>query len=272
MYREFYGLREYPFNVTADSRYLYFSKQHQEALSHLLYGIKERKGFILITGEIGTGKTTLCRYLMNQLDESTRSAFVWQTNLSPTQLLLAIVRDLGIPTPRKDRLSLIETLYQYLLDEASKQHNCVLILDEAQHLGVPQLEQLRLLSNLETEREKLIQIVLVGQPELGEKLNQPRLAQLRQRIGVKYHIMPIDREELEPYICHRLKQGGHNGTLRFTPEALDLLFAHTMGIPRLINLLCDRALLLGFVNETETIDESILRQAIAETNGTARTG
>lgn len=267
MYKDFYGFREYPFNITADSRFLFLSHRHQEALSHLLYGIKERKGFVMITGEIGTGKTTLCRYLMNQLDPSVRTAFVWQTNLSAGQLLLAIAHDLGIPHVHKDRLSLIEAIYQFLLDQASHERNCVIILDEAQHLGLSQLEQIRLLSNLETEQDKLIQIILVGQPELGGKLERPELTQLRQRIAVRYHITPLNREELTHYIHHRMEQAGGDGRALFSPTALDHVYQYSGGVPRLINVVCDRALLSGFVQEAAQIDETLVDRAIAEIEG-----
>jgi general secretion pathway protein A len=267
MYEKFYGLKENPFNITPDPNFIYLSKCHQEALSYLLYGIRERKGFIAITGDIGTGKTTLCRALLNQLDKDTRTAFILNSRLPELQLLSAIVEDFGIRTKKNTKLSLLASLNKFLIRELSLGHNVVLIIDEAQNLKNTTLEEVRLLSNLETEKEKLFQIVLVGQPELREKLNSPFLKQLRQRISIRYHIPPLERSEVVQYIFHRLKVAGSDGSIMFNDNAIDEIFNHSKGVPRLINILCDRALLAGYVMETMDITGNIIQRCIKEIEG-----
>src|SRR3989338_5311037 len=243
MYLEYLGLREKPFSITADPSFLYLSRKHREALSHMVYGIRERKGFIEITGEIGTGKTTLCKALLRQLDPSTKTALILQPTLSELQLLQAIVQDFGMNPVKVDRLGLFTQLNAFLLDQAERGQNIVLVIDEAQTLSLRLLEQLRMLSNLETDKQKLIQIILVGQPQLRDKLALPELEQLRQRIGVRYHITPLDRDEVRTYIDHRLRVAGSDGALEWTPEGTEEVSLCSKGIPRLINLICDRALL-----------------------------
>ena len=204
MYLQFYGLTENPFNVTSDPSFLYLSKEHKDALSHLLYGINERKGFLEITGEIGAGKTTLCKALLNELDGKAKTAFILNSNLSELQLLESIVEDFGIHVEKRSKMALLRALNNFLLKELANNSNVVLILDEAQNIKTSTLEGIRLLSNLETDKEKLFQIVLVGQPELRSKLNDPALLQLKQRIGVRFHINPLTKDELDKYIYHRL--------------------------------------------------------------------
>lgn len=267
MYLDFYGLKENPFNVTSDPNFLYFSKAHKEALSHLLYGIKERKGFLEITGEIGAGKTTLCKALVNQLNDNSKTAFILNSNLSELQLLEAIVEDFGIHYKRRTKISLMRHLNNFLLEELKKSSNVVLILDEAQNLRPHTLEAIRLLSNLETDKEKLFQIVLVGQPELRRKLSSPSLRQLRQRIGVRFHINPLEKDEIDKYIYHRLQVAGSSGVIRFSEEAVDKIFGYSGGIPRLINVVCDKALLTGFVLETRVIDANLVDKSIFEIEG-----
>ena len=211
MYQSFFSLKQKPFAITSNPSFLFLSQRHQEALSHLLYGIKERVGFIEITGEVGTGKTTICRALLNQLDSRTKTAFVFNSTLSGPPLIQAIMEDLGVPMERKNRGDLFSEFHRYLIDQFALNHNVVLIIDEAQNLSRAVLEQIRMLSNLEAENEKLIQIVLVGQPELREKLKSPNLRQLRQRIAVRYHIAALDDVEVPLYIAHRLKLAGANG-------------------------------------------------------------
>lgn len=264
MYAEYFGFRELPFNVTSDPNFLYLSKNHKEAISHMLYGIKEKKGFIEITGEIGTGKTTLCRALLRELPDCTNTAFILNPILSSLQLLEAIVEDLGMRIKRHNRLSLIRQLNEYLLEQARLNHNTVLIVDEAQNLTESALEQIRLLSNLETEKEKLLQIILVGQPELRQKLSLPQLKQLRQRISVRYHLMPLSNDEVKEYILHRLKLAGFNKELCFAPESLESICAFSKGIPRLINILCDRSLLACYVSEKKMVDAQTTSQCINE--------
>ncbi|MFH1202297.1 MAG: AAA family ATPase [Candidatus Omnitrophota bacterium] len=264
MYEKFFGLREKPFNVTSDPSFFYLSRRHREAFSFLVYGISERKGIIEITGEIGTGKTTLCRTLLNHLDKKTKTAFILNPNFSEVQFLQAVVEDFGIATKTKSRLGLVQALNIFLLEESKAGRNIVLIIDEAQNLKPNQLEQIRLLSNLETEKEKLLQIILVGQPELHGKLKLPQLRQIAQRISVRYHILPLDRDELETYINHRLKIAGANGTLKFLSESFDAIFSFSKGVPRLINMLCDRALLACFVKEAKEISPEIVEKCIEE--------
>jgi len=267
MYHNYYGLKENPFNVTSDPAFLYLSKSHKEALSHLLYGIREKKGFLEITGEIGAGKTTLCKALLNQLGENAKTAFILNSALSETQLLESIVEDFGIPVIRRTKVSLMRQLNNFLIEELKKKSTVVLVLDEAQNMRSSTLEGIRLLSNLETDKEKLFQIILVGQPELRRKLNSPALLQLRQRIGIRFHINPLPEEEVSPYIYHRLKVAGSEGNVLFTEGAIKRIFEYSGGIPRLINLVCDKALLAGFVMERRTIDGDILEKGIHEIEG-----
>lgn len=268
MYESFFSLKEKPFTITSNPSYLFLSKRHQEAMSYLLYGVKERIGFIEITGEVGTGKTTLCRALLNQLDDKTKSAFIFNSNMSGTQLMQTIIEDLGIPESEKKRGNLFSVLNRFLIKQLSLDNNVVLIIDEAQNLSRRLLEQIRMLSNLEADNQKLIQIVLVGQPELREKLDTPPLRQLRQRIAIRCRIEALTAEESTLYIHHRLHQAGANGRgPEFELEALDELYDYTKGIPRLINIVCDRALLTGYVKEQKTISREIIRQSIQEIEG-----
>jgi len=267
MYRKFYNIREKPFNITSDPSFLFLSKKHKEAFSHLLYGIEERKGFLEITGEIGTGKTTLCRALLNRLNGNTKTAFVLNPDLSQLQLLQVIMEDFGLEVEKKSKMHMFKQLNRFLLEQLSCGNNVVLIIDEAQNLKAPVLEQIRLLSNLETEKEKLFQIVLVGQPELCNKLNSPQLRQLRQRISIRYHILPLEKDEIKDYIDHRLSVAGSVGDIAFEERAIDLIYGYSSGIPRLINIVCDKALLLGFVLETKTITFDIAMKSIKEIEG-----
>ncbi len=267
MYNEFYGLKENPFNVTSDPNYLFMSRHHKEAHSHLIYGIKERKGFIEITGEIGTGKTTLCRAFLREIGDKVKTALILNPSLSEFQLLQSILEDLGLKSDGKNKHGLLKTLNNFLIKELSHGHNVVLIIDEAQNLNTRLLEHIRLLSNLETEKEKLIQIVLVGQPELKERLACDDLAQLRQRIAVRYHILPLEKDEMRNYINHRLKVAGCTKDITFTDAAIDQLYSYTLGTPRLINIVCDKVLLTGFVQDTIYFDSEIVTKAIEETEG-----
>ena len=264
IYQEFYGLKEAPFSVTSDPNFLFFSRHHKEAFSHFLYGIKERKGFLQITGEIGTGKTTLCRALLDTLDPKTKSAFILNPNLSALQLLKAIVADFGVMVKTRSRMELMDVLNQFLITQLTEGNNVVLIIDEAQNLNPEVLEQIRMISNLETHKEKLIQIALVGQPELRQKLENPTLRQLRQRIGIRYHILPLERDEVGEYIQHRLHVAGSNGRIQFVPKTVDSIYRYSKGIPRLINMVCDKCLLAGYVYETDEMTLEIVRRCIQE--------
>ncbi len=270
MYEEFYNLKENPFNITADPEFFFLSTRHSEAFSHLEFGIKQRTGIILITGEIGTGKTTLCRTLLNRLDKSINTALILNPSFSDLQLLQFILKDFGIEVKAKNKFALIDALNNYLIKETNKGNNVVLIVDEAQNLKPKQLEQIRLLSNLETEKQKLLQIVLVGQPELLGHLKDPSLRQVNQRISVRYHILPLDRNELRKYIEHRInvatKDKGKSTKLKITEKAFDMIYENSKGTPRTVNILCDRALLAGYVQETYTIDEHLIQACLQEVN------
>lgn len=264
MYCSFYALKERPFNVTSDPSFFFSSLKHKEALSHLYYGVTQRKGIIVLTGEIGTGKTTLCRFFLSQLGKNVKTALILNPHFSEIQLLEAIIKDFGIASSNKTRLSFISELNHFLLTESTSGNNVVLIIDEAQNLKPSQLEQIRLLSNLETEKEKLIQIILAGQPELNRRLNLYDLRQLQQRIMVRYHITPLNQNEIKDYINHRLTIAGALNRILFTDETLEAITDFSGGIPRLINITCDRALLAGFVAETHTIDRDIIKKCIGE--------
>jgi len=266
MYCQFYGLKERPFNVTSDPAFFFLSRQHKEALSHLLYGVTQRKGILVITGEIGTGKTTLCRFFLNQLPKNVKTAFILNPYFSEIQLLEAIVNDFGLKVRNKTRLSFVWELNRFLLNESEAGNNIVLIIDEAQNLRPQALEQIRLLSNLETDKDKLMQIVLMGQPELNRKLGLYELRQLQQRIMVRYHIMPLEKDELSDYINHRLNIAGSGGTIKFSEETIKEISNFSCGVPRLINIICDRALLAGFVAETRTITSEIINKCVKELN------
>jgi general secretion pathway protein A len=268
VYCEYYGLKEKPFNVTSDPAFFFASRQHKEALSHLSYGVSQRKGIIVITGEIGTGKTTLCRFFLNQLPKNVKTAFILNPYFSEVQLLEAIINDFGInPEDKSNRLSLVQDLDKFLLSESESGNNVVLIIDEAQNLKTSALEQVRLLSNLETEKDKLIQVVLIGQPELNHKLNQHDLRQLKQRVMVSCHITPLDENEISDYINHRLNVAGSSGSIKFTDETFGVIADFSGGTPRMINIICDRALLAGFVDETRVIGLNIINRCVKELKG-----
>jgi general secretion pathway protein A len=265
MYCKFFGLKERPFNVTSDPAFFFLSNKHKDALAHLHYGVSQRKGIILLTGEIGTGKTTLCRFFLNELEKKVKTAFILNPRFSETQLLESIVADFGIKSPGNEKLGLIHGLNGFLLKESGRGNNVALIIDEAQNLNPELLEQVRLLSNLETEKEKLLQIILVGQPELNEKLELYELKQLRQRIMVKYHILPLEGIEIDDYIRHRLKIAGlAKGRIEFSEDAIKAISDFSSGMPRLINMVCDRALLSGFAVETTNIGRDIINRCLDE--------
>jgi general secretion pathway protein A len=270
MYLEFYGLNELPFNITPDPRYLYLSRCHREAYEHLLYGITQRKGFIQVTGEVGTGKSTLCRAVLAALGPGFSTALILNPVMTGIQLLRAILRELSLPDRGNDRMRLVERLNLFLLERVGAGEDVVLIVDEAQDLSDELLEEVRLLSNLETDDRKLLQIVLVGQPELRAKLDQPRLRQLRQRITVRFHLRPIGRDETEEYVLHRLRVAGSVGRPAFTRAAFGALHRYARGVPRLINAVCDTALLCGYVEEADEIGWRQVRRAIRELEGRGR--
>ena len=268
MYHDFYQFKENPFNVTADPEFFFSSDCHREAFSSLTYGIDQRKGVILITGEIGTGKTTLCRRFLQNPNKQIKVALILNPDFSEVDLLRLIVQDFGMPTSRKNKFNLVQSLNHFLLAETAKGSNVVVMIDEAQNLSVKQLEQIRLLSNLETDKEKLLQIVLVGQPELQEKINLPELRQLRQRIAVHFHIQPLSKSDIKSYIYNRISKAANlppeSLKVQFTEQAIDAVYQFTSGTPRTINMLCDRALLSGFIQELYSIDETIIENCARE--------
>lgn len=299
MYENFYRFKEKPFSLTPDPKFLYLSKQYQGALDHMLYGIKQREGFMVIAGDVGTGKTTLCRCLLDRLDESVEVALILNPMLSDMDLLRNVVHDLSIkslhsrqpvgmiedgstgeeitiefdPSPSEDqndlvwintasKKELIDALNAFLLDQHEQGKSTVLIIDEAQNLSLDVMEQLRILSNLETEKEKLLQIIFVGQLELNDKLKLPTLKQLNQRISIRYQISPLTREEAQNYIGHRILVAGAASQVSFSKSALSEIFKYSNGYPRLINLVCDRALLAGYNAQVDVVDKPYVKEAI----------
>ncbi len=253
MYLDYYGLRELPFNITPSPRFMYLSDAHAQAMDHLMFGVQLRRGFIVLTGDVGTGKTTLCRALLDRLDDRYRTALILDPCLSDTQLLRAILHELGCPDAKGDRLTLRERLYQLLLDEFQAGRDVVLVIDEAQHLTYAQLEQVRLLSNFENDDRKLLQIVLSGQPELDTKLAAAKLRQLRQRVTVRYRLRPINSDETNAYIRHRLTVAGGNGRPSFADAAVEEIHARSSGIPRLVNAISDISLLAAFASQNDCV-------------------
>ena len=261
MYQEFYGLREKPFALTPDPQFLYLSDGHRTAIESLLYGISQGEGFMVITGDIGTGKTTICRTLLERLDKNVKTAVIFNSFLTEEELLESILLDFGHSSRGRSRKERIDALNKLLIHYLSQGKKGVLIIDEAQNLSVPVLEQIRMLSNLETEKEKMLQIILVGQLELNQKLQSPELKQLNQRIVIRHYLVPLTRIETESYIYQRLMVAGAQGGIAFSKSAIDEIYNFSKGIPRLTNLLCDRALLGGFVDQTYHIDRGIVKKA-----------
>lgn len=267
MYEAFFQFKEPPFNLTPDARFVYLSRGHQEALEHLIYGVEQRKGFILMAGDIGAGKTTLTRLLLDRLDEKTRPALIFNTYLTEIELLRAINREFGISARGRTREELIAALSRFLIGRLAEGGNAVLIIDEAQNLSVPVLEQLRMLSNLETDTQKLLQIILAGQPELARILSRRDLAQLNQRVTVRCHLGPMDREDTSRYIHHRLYVAGPQNLARFGDKTCRLIHRLSLGLPRRINALCDRALLVSYAQGVHEVALGAVRQAHREITG-----
>lgn len=270
MYEEFYGLAEAPFNITPDPRYLFFSRFHRDAYEHVLFGLQRRRGFIQLTGEVGSGKTTLCRAILSELGPEWSTALVLNPMMTGIQLLRTLLRELGLDGRGNDRIRLLERLNDHLLERATAGEDVAVFIDEAQDMPGELLEEVRLLSNLETDDRKLLQIVLVGQPELRDVLGRPQLRQLAQRVLVRSHLGALDRHETEAYIRHRLAVAGSTGRPTFTPAAIRAIHRWAGGIPRRINALCDGALLAGWVDGRDSIGRREVRRSVQSLHGSDR--
>ncbi|MBW2252053.1 MAG: AAA family ATPase [Deltaproteobacteria bacterium] len=267
MYKNFFGFKERPFKLVPDPAYLFLSKSHEVALAHLNYAVIQGEGFVEITGEIGTGKTTLCRAFLENLDDNTKAAYIFNPKLNSIQLLKAINDEFGISSHADNTKDLIDTLNVFLIEKKSKGANVILVIDEAQTLDNEVLEQIRLLSNLETTKHKLLQIVLVGQPELEERLDSRELRQLGQRITLSSQLIPLSYKEVIQYIQHRIGIASGKPSLKFAHAAYQAIYQYSSGIPRLINIVSDRALVTAYVLEQQKVTGNIVKSAIKELAG-----
>jgi general secretion pathway protein A len=265
MYKSYFGLKENPFNVNPDPRYLYLTKQIEEALTGLMYGIQTRKGFITLTGEVGTGKTTLVNRLLDWLRQRrTRTAFLFNSRMNTSHLFDFILAEFDIPCESRTKSQQLMKLNQWLLERYRAGETAVLIVDEAQNLTYPVLEEIRLLTNLETSTEKLLQIVLSGQPELEDKLKLPQLRQLKQRITLRCKTAPLTKEQTHAYIAERLRIAGTTGDQIFSPESMDAVHLYSMGIPRIVNLLCEHSLINTYVEQERVVTPKIVEDIARE--------
>lgn len=269
MYREYFGLKENPFSIAPDPHYFYMSEGHREALAHLIYGVGADSGFILLTGEVGTGKTMVCRCLIDQMPQNTDIAFILNPKLTSDELLASICDEFAIvyPAGTTSNKVLVQTIYAYLLQTHEKGRRAILIIEEAQNLSCDVLEQIRLLTNLETNKHKLLQIIMLGQPELLDMLARPELRQLSQRITARYHLGALTRSEVAHYVDHRLYVAGWMHGRLFPADTLNLLYRLSGGIPRLINVICDRALIGAFIHNKDKVEKKILATAAREVAG-----
>jgi general secretion pathway protein A len=260
MYAEYYGLIRPPFEMTPDPSFLYLGEAHREGLATLVYGVNSGKGFVMLTGEVGTGKTTLLHALLGQLDSTTNSAFIFNPKLEPLDFFRMLFEELDIPATCSTKAEYLLALNRFLIEKLAENERVLLIVDEAQNLSTEMLEEIRLLSNLETPTSKLIQIMLVGQPELQELIDQPELRQLRQRIALRHRLRPFDEQELADYVNERLVKAGYSGRGLFKKKALREIHAVTGGTPRLINIVCDAALLVGYARQHAVLDANVIRE------------
>lgn len=260
MYNEYYGLVRAPFEMTPDPSFLYLGEAHREGLATLVYAVNSGKGFVMLTGEVGTGKTTLLHALLGQLDAKTNSAFIFNPRLDPLGFFRVLFEELGVGPACDSKAEYLLSLNRYLIEKLAAGERVLLIVDEAQNLSAEMLEEIRLLSNLETPTSKLIQIMLVGQPELQGLIDKPELRQLRQRIALRHHLRPFDEDELAEYVEGRLEKAGYTGRGVFNKRALRELFRVTQGTPRLINVVCDGAMLLGYARQESTIGPDAIRE------------
>ncbi|MDY6854854.1 MAG: AAA family ATPase [Thermodesulfobacteriota bacterium] len=264
MYEKFYGLNEKPFNVTPDPRFLYVGKQHQEALANLIYGIYERKGFMVLTGEVGTGKTTLINTLLERLNHNVKTALIFNPNLTLRDLFFSIKNEFGLKSGFKTKAEFLNILNRFLIERLKKKGNAVIIIDEAQHIHPSILEEVRLLLNLETSKDKLLQVILSGQPELNEKLNMSQLRQLKQRISIRYHLHPLEKGETNDYIKERMRIAGCKDHSIFTDKAINEIYKFSKGVPRLINIISDNSLLIGYATDRPKIIPKIVSESIKD--------
>ena len=267
MYTHFYNLKEKPFEIAPDPRFLYLSGSHREALAHLIYAVKERKGFTVLTGEVGTGKTVLVQALLGKLDGKTRTAYLFNPRLGPTDFLNYICEDLGLKGLKRYKGQYLNILHSFLLNCYSMNENVILIIDEAQNLDTQLLEEVRLLTNLETSKSKLLQVILIGQTELDDILGRNECRQLKQRVSLRFHVKPLSKDETNEYIKHRLKKAGGVDMDVFTPKALDKIYKYSKGIPRVINIVCDNALLIGYATDQQIVGDKIIREVIENLEG-----
>jgi type II secretory pathway predicted ATPase ExeA len=268
LYQMHFGLSQPPFNITPDPSFLYRSASHREGLAQLSYGIKARKGFVVLTGEVGTGKTTLIHALLNDLNGSAHTALIFNTIIRPADLLRTVCEEFGLIDPKRSLQEIhdyLVSLNEFLLESYRKGENCALIIDESQNLSAEVLESIRLLSNFETSKDKLLQILLVGQPELGARLNSPELRQLKQRVMLRHHLRALSIQECCEYVSNRLKVAGGDRSI-FTPTALESVYSYSGGIPRVVNVLCDNALLTGYALGRKEIDAGIIREVAGDLN------
>jgi len=267
MYEKFYGFRERPFEITPDPKFLYLSESHKEALAHLTYAVRERKGFTVVTGEVGTGKTILVQTLLSKLDGNTKTAYLFNPMMGSTDFLHYICQDLGLKSQKKSKGQYLFQLHKFLMSCYSKNETVVLIVDEAHKLDPKLLEEVRLLTNLETSKNKLLQVILIGQPELSEIMEKPEFRQLKQRVSLRYHVQPLNKEDTKKYVRKRLRVAGTFNLNIFTPKALNKIYRYTKGIPRLINIICDNALLMGYATDQKVIGRKIVHEAIKNLDG-----
>ncbi len=264
MYESFFNLRIKPFDLVPNPDFLFLSKSHRKARVYLDYGIKERAGFILITGEVGAGKTTIVRDLIKGLNGSATLSKIFNTKVTSEQLISMINEDFGLDVKNKDKIGLLRELNDFLIDQYAQKRQPILIIDEAQNLSSELLEEVRMLSNLETDKSKLLQIILVGQPELTKTLGNPELRQLRQRINIRCHLSPLTAVETEEYILHRLEIAGNREAIRFEEDVIDAVYSYSRGIPRLINIICDFLMLSAFAEETRVLTSEVVNEVIGE--------
>ncbi len=267
MYTKFYALKEKPFEITPDPKFLYLSENHKEALALLTYAVRERRGFTVVTGEVGTGKTTLVQSLLSKLDGNTRTAYLFNPIMGSTDFLHYICQDLGLKSQKRSKGQYLSQLHKFLMACYSRNENVVLIVDEAHKLDPKLLEEIRLLTNLETSKSKLLQVILIGQPELNEVLEDREFRQLKQRVSLRYHVLPLNKEDTGKYIKRRLRIAGAFDHNIFTPKALKEIFDYSQGIPRLINIVCDNALLTGYATDQKVVGHKTIHEVINNLDG-----